>query len=113
MLLNINDTKFKVKILTSDKEIERGMMGRNFDKTFNGLLFMMNGPEHCFWMKNCITNLDIIFIKDDEITKIHHDCPPCLDNDCKNYCGIGDMVLEIQGGTCKRKGIEVGDVIEY
>lgn len=113
MLLTINDTKFKVKILTSDEEIERGMMGRDFDKSFNGMLFIMDGPEHCFWMKNCITDLDIIFIKDDIITKIHHNCPRCLGDNCKNYCGIGDMVLEVKEGTCKRKGIKVGDEIYY
>lgn len=113
MLLSINNSNFKVKIVVSEKEVQLGMMGRKFDKNFNGMLFIMDGDEHCFWMKNCITNLDIIFIKDDVITKIHHNCPPCLGEECGNYCGKGNMILEVEGGTCDRKNIRVGDKIEY
>ena len=73
----------------------------------------MSDGDHCFWMKNCIIHLDIIFISDNVITKIHHDCPPCETKDCENYCGDGDMILEIKGGSCKRYGIEEGDSIEF
>jgi hypothetical protein len=53
-------------------------------------------------------------IEDDVITKIHHNCPPCKTKDCGNYCGEGDMILELQGGTCKELGIKSGDkVIHY
>ena len=38
MLLNINNSKFKVKIVVSEKEVQLGMMGRKFDKNFNGML---------------------------------------------------------------------------
>ena len=113
MLLSINNNKFKVKVLVSEKETQKGMMGKKFDKDFNGMLFMMGGDEHCFWMNNCIINLDIIFIKDDIITKIHHNCPPCKDDECRNYCGEGDIVLEVKGGTCKQKGISEGDELVY
>jgi uncharacterized membrane protein (UPF0127 family) len=113
MLLSINDNTFEVKVLVSESEAQKGMMNKKFDKNFNGMLFLMGGEEHCFWMKNCIINLDIIFIKNDIITKIHHNCPPCIEDDCKNYCGEGDMVLEVDGGTCYKKNIKEGDKIEY
>jgi uncharacterized membrane protein (UPF0127 family) len=113
MLLTINNIKFKVKVLTSDEEIQRGMMGRVFDKTFNGMLFLMKDTEHCFWMNKCIINLDIIFVHDGTITKIHHNCHPCKDDECINYCGIGNMVLEVLGGTCNKKGIKIGDKLIY
>lgn len=113
MLLSINNTTFKVKIAISEKETQKGMMGKKFNQDFNGMLFMMDNDENCFWMNNCITNLDIIFIDDDKITKIYHDCPPCKDDECPNYCGIGNTILEVQGGTCRKKGIEVGDSVMY
>lgn len=113
MLLSINDTSFKVKILVSEKETQKGMMGKKFNEDFNGMLFMMGGEEHCFWMNNCIINLDIIFIYDDIITKIHHNCKPCIEDECINYCGVGNMVLEVAGGTCEEKGIKVGDKLFY
>ena len=109
MRLTINDNKFKIKVLTSPKEIKRGMMNRTFDETFNGMLFVMNSQEHCFWMKNCIIPLDIIFISDDKITKIHHNCQPSNDENLKSYCGYGDYIFEVEGGTCKNLGIRKGD----
>jgi uncharacterized membrane protein (UPF0127 family) len=111
MELIINKNKFKVKTVISSKDTSEGMMNKNFDDTFNGMLFIMSEGQHCFWMKNCITNLDIIFIEDDVITKIHHNCLPCKTKDCENYCGEGDMILELQGGTCKDLGIKIGDKI--
>ena len=113
MRLKIKNNTFKIKTVFSQKDTQKGMMGRDFDSTFNGMLFLMSRGQHCFWMKNCITNLDIIFIDGNEITEIHHNCPPCVSNDCNNYCGEGDMILEIKGGSCKKMGIKVGDIINF
>jgi len=113
MILNINNNKFKVKTLHTFKDKSEGMMNKNFDESFNGLLFTMTPGKHCFWMKSCIINLDIIFIKDNIITKIHHNCSPCTSEECENYCGIGDLILEIKGGLCKKLNINVGDKIRY
>lgn len=113
MELIINKNKFKIKTVISSKDTSRGMMNKQFDDTFNGMLFIMSEGEHCFWMKNCIISLDIIFIDNDTITEIHSNCPPCKTKDCENYCGEGDMILELQGGTCKTLGIKIGDKINH
>jgi uncharacterized membrane protein (UPF0127 family) len=113
MELIINKNKFKVKTVISSKDTSRGMMNKQFDDTFNGMLFIMSEGEHCFWMKNCIISLDIIFIDNDTITEIHSNCSPCKTKDCENYCGEGDMILELQGGTCKDLGIKIGDKINH
>lgn len=111
MRVTINNNKFKVKIQNTSREIERGMMHKTFDSSFNGMLFVLNSKEHSFWMKNCIIPLDIIFINGDKITKIHHNCPPCEDEDCKHYHGKGNYALELKGGTCKKLGIKTGDIV--
>jgi uncharacterized membrane protein (UPF0127 family) len=89
------------------------MMFKKFDKTFNGMLFVMKNQEHCFWMKNCIIPLDIIFIDNDVITKIHHNCQPMINESHKSYCGEGNFILEVKGGTCKGMGIKKGDVVTF
>ena len=111
MDVKINDNIFKVKTLIDEKSKYVGMMGKKFDDTFNGLLFLMGGRKQCFWMKNCIIPLDIIFIEDGKISHIHHNCPPCKTEDCENYCGEGDFILEIKGGTSKKYGFKIGDVV--
>jgi uncharacterized membrane protein (UPF0127 family) len=113
MVIKINDNKFKVKVMMTSSQTQQGMMNKKFDKTFNGMLFLMKDGVHCFWMKDCIIPLDIIFIKDGKIFNIHHNCDPCKSKDCGNYCGEGDMILEVKGGTCKRLNIKLDDTIQF
>lgn len=118
MKVVINNNFYNVKCLISQKDINEGMMGKKFDGLFDGLIFFMNEGSHNFWMKNCIVPLDIVFIKNGIITKIHHDCKPCdekLDRNCQKFSGKGDLVLEIPGGDCKKYDIVQGDkiLLEY
>ena len=109
----INDNIFKVKPLLTPKDIQRGMMFRKFDGDFDGMLFFMDEGPQSFWMKNCVIPLDIIIIRNNVIVNIHHDCPPCHGNECPSYGGNGNIVLELEGGTCDYLGIEAGDTVEY
>ena len=111
MNVKINQNIFKVKTLIDKRSQAIGMMGKTFDKSFEGLLFLMGGDKQCFWMKNCIVPLDIIFIHDNKITKIHHNCPPCKTKNCENYCGYGDLVLELPGGYCEKNNIKESDIL--
>jgi uncharacterized membrane protein (UPF0127 family) len=112
MIIDINTNKFKVKLALSKKDIQNGMMKKKFND-FDGMLFLMGSGEHSFWMKDCIIPLDIIFIDGNEITKIHSNCQPCHRENCPTYQGSGDMVLELEGGTCERLGIGEGDSIKF
>jgi uncharacterized membrane protein (UPF0127 family) len=114
--LIINNNLFNVKCPMTDKDVSNGMMGKKFDGNFNGMLFLMKSGDHSFWMVNCVTRLDIIYIDNNVITKIHKNCGPCLDSsglDCDRYTGRGDMVLEINGGDCDKYDIKEGMSIKY
>ena len=113
MKVKINDNIFNVKTLVDKKSQAIGMMHKRFDSTFDGLLFLMGGKKQCFWMKNCIIPLDIIIIKNNVIVNIHFDCPPCNEDPCLSYCGRGNIVLELEGGTCEDLNIQPGDSVEY
>jgi uncharacterized membrane protein (UPF0127 family) len=113
MKVKINDNIFNVKTLVDKKSQTIGMMYKRFDSTFDGLLFLMGGKKQCFWMKNCIIPLDIIIIKNNVIVNIHFDCPPCNEDPCLSYCGRGNIVLELEGGTCEDLNIQPGDSVEY
>jgi len=111
----INDNIIKVKVCSTFDSIKEGMMGKNFNHTFNGMLFMMPElTEQSFWMYNCIVPLDIIMIDNNKITQIHSNCPPCEDiNQCASYKGFGNMVLELPGNYCTENGIKKGDNVSF
>ena len=90
------------------------MMGKDFDSTFNGMLFLMGEGEHSFWMKGCKIPLDIIFITPDlKISEIHHNCEPCTTDNCESYVGYGKYILECEGGRCESEGIDIGDSVSF
>ena len=114
MKVKVNENIFNVKTLIDEHSQRVGMTGKEFNETFDGLLFLMGGNKQCFWMLDCITNLDIIIIKNNVIVNIHHNCPACDDEyDCISYCGNGNIVLELEGGSCEELNIEPGDTVEY
>lgn len=113
MKIRINNNVFKVKTLLDKRSQGIGMMGKDFDNTFNGLLFIMDSPQNSFWMKNCIVPLDIIYIDKNKISKIHHSCPPCETENCQSYAGDTNIILEIKGGSCRNLNIKNGDSVEY
>jgi len=110
---HINQLKMKTKVLQTPNDILKGMMGKKFTGEFNALLFVLHRKNSPFWMKNCIIPLDIIFINDGKITKIHHNCPPCATNECKRYPGDGNLVIEMRGGTCRELNIRRGAKVEF
>ena len=104
MNLFINNSMFKCKVCVTPNSIQDGMKNKTFNMNFNGMFFIMpTDDDQSFWMKGCVQSLDIIFISDESIIKIYSDCPPCREQDdskCPRYDGVGDMILEINGGDC-------------
>ncbi len=124
----MNNNIFRTKVVYTHEDIKEGMMNKTFDN-FDAMLFILNKKKEktSFWMKNCIIPLDIIFISDNKITQIYHDCPPCIIksiikstiktetnlNKCERYPGNGNIVIEILGGTCKKLNIKEDDYVLF
>lgn len=111
MKVKINNNLFNIKTVLTSKDTQNGMMNKKFDDSYDGMLFLMDNGPHSFWMKNCVIHLDIIYIDGENIIKIHHNCKPCFTDDCENYKGTGDMILELPGGSCKKYNIKEGDTV--
>ena len=106
----INNKSFPAEIMSTSEEKQQGMMGRN---SLDGcMVFKMGKGHHSFWMKNCLINLDIVFVLNNRITKIHHNCPPSGRSlNPPRYTGIGDYVIEFPGGTCS--DFKIGDNVYF
>ena len=115
MRVIINNKTFKVKLCATPNTISQGMMGQTFNEDFSGMLFMLpTTGEQSFWTYKCIIPLDIIMFNNGEITKIHYDCQPCVDqSNCESYKGFGSGVLEVLGGTCELLNIKEGDTLSF
>jgi len=112
MELSIGKNILPIEVMDTPRKKILGMMGRkNLD---GGMLFTFpNIKEQSFWMKNCLIPLDIIMMVDNQVTKIHRNCPPCKEQPCDSYRGNGNQVLELKGGESERLGIREGDILKF
>lgn len=108
MSVLIKNKLFPAEYLESPEDIKKGMMGR--EELDGCLVFKMKKGHHSFWMKNCLIPLDIVFVLNNRISRIHRNCQPC-DIDCEErYTGIGDHVLEFPGDTTN--DFKIGDRVK-
>jgi uncharacterized membrane protein (UPF0127 family) len=106
-MVHINNKTFPAEYLSTPEEIEKGMMGR---EELNGcMVFKMGKGHHSFWMKNCLIPLDIVFVTNNRISRIHPNCPPPNRNQMTlpRYTGMGDHVIEFPASTSN--GWKIGD----
>jgi uncharacterized membrane protein (UPF0127 family) len=109
MSVIINGLKFPAEYMSKPEEIEKGMMDRD---TLDGcMVFKLNKGHHSFWMKNCKIALDIVFVHNNRISKIHPNCPPAEPHSMNppRYTGIGDHVIEFPAGIASK--FKVGDQV--
>ncbi len=104
--------RFDVELAVRGDEQEKGLMFRNSMPEDHGMLFVFRMiQQRSFWMKNTLIPLDIIFLEPDgRIQHIHHSATPqdlsfiTSGQPCK-------AVLELNGGTADKLGIQVGDKV--
>jgi uncharacterized membrane protein (UPF0127 family) len=109
MSVSINGLMFPAEYMETPEDIERGMMGR--EQLDGCMVFKLNKGLHSFWMKNCKIPLDIVFINNNRISKIHPNCPPADPHSMNppKYIGIGDHVIEFPAGMASK--FKVGDKV--
>lgn len=84
----------------------RGMMGRTRTPWCCGMLFKgLTGGF--FWMKGCIVPLDIVFLKDGEVSRVY---TMEADGGKARYEYYSDEsdAIELPAGFCLKHGVEVG-----
>ena len=93
MSVHINSKTFPAEYLSSPEDIRQGMMGRN---SLEGcMVFKMGKGHHSFWMKNCKLPLDIVFVLNNRINRIHSNCevPDSHTMNPPKYTGLVTMLL--------------------
>jgi hypothetical protein len=111
--IKINNQVFKVDIVNSQKDIEKGLCGRkSLDENFGMLFEFPDTDFRTFWMKDMNFDLDILFIENNTIKEIK-----TLQKPTSAYIPFhrskekANSVLEINAGLCEKFRIKVGDKI--
>jgi|6_EtaG_2_1085325.scaffolds.fasta_scaffold43886_2 hypothetical protein len=101
-----------LEIMKTPTQRNKGMMGRK--SLEGGMLFLFRDiQELSFWMKNCLIPLDIVFMVNNKVTNIEKNATPCSTTQCPYYRGVGNMVLELNGGETNTLDIKKGDKLVF
>lgn len=105
---------FEVELAVTDDQQRKGLMFRRRMPANAGMLFLYdNGSRVTMWMSNTYIPLDMLFIAaDGRITRIVERTVP-LSTELIGSNGPVRAVLELNGGTASRLGIEVGDRVRH
>ena len=118
-------TFHKVETAISENARARGLMERSYLEEGAGMLFIFEEPGlHCFWMKNTLIPLDVIFLDADGtvVSVATMKTEPAKKSGESNaeyearlplYCsrGLCSAALEVNAGTAQAIGLKTGDII--
>ncbi|MGB2923856.1 MAG: DUF192 domain-containing protein [Limnothrix sp.] len=108
------DKSFALEVADTAAKQQLGLMYREELADDRGMLFEFDPARPVsFWMKNCLINLDMIFLRDGVVQSIARDVPPCTSDPCPSYGTPKeiDQVIEIRGGLAEEIGLTEGDEI--
>jgi uncharacterized protein len=114
-----NISNFELEIVNTPQSISQGLSGRD-EIGSGGMLFIFNqelAPK--FWMKDMKFDLDLIWIKDNQVVEITKNVPsPTLEtslNELPTYSPSQpvSMVLEVKSGLVDELQIKIGHMIHF
>jgi len=125
---SIKESVFKTEIARSEKEKEIGLSKRKSLDKDTGLLFVFDKKDkHAFWMKDMLFPIDIVYIEktsSDSITngvivdiienvQAPEKGTPPSSLEIYTPQKEADLVLEINAGISKEKGLAIGDPVTF
>lgn len=114
---------FTLEVAADDAAIERGLMGRESIDPKGGMLFVFKAPRiPSFWMKNCLVDIDVIFVDEVGVIVGLHEMkaePPrgpnetemAYENRLVRYPAQRRALfaIELQAGSIRRLGLKMND----
>ncbi len=117
MKIDINGTQISVMVADTEAAHKQGLSGRESIKDNQGMLFLFDQPyKYMFWMKDMKFPLDIVFIRDGRIVDMATDLPAPKEGESPATFTpkeMADRVLEVNAGTAKRFGWDLGTEVKF
>jgi uncharacterized membrane protein (UPF0127 family) len=102
------NTTVSAELVSSDHDVERGLMYRKQMAEDHGMLFRLDRREHVFWMHNTCIPLDMLFIDDDGLVVGIVENVPTLNDEHRTVGCPSSWVLETNAGWSRRHGVKAG-----
>ena len=101
---------FKVEVVKSTPDRRRGLMFRRSMARDQGMLFIFPAQaERSFWMKDTLIPLDMVFVDQDLTVVGTLENVPINNEQQRRISAPSKIVLELNAGVIKERGIQVGD----
>jgi uncharacterized protein len=111
--ISLNGESFKVEIVKNQEKTSRGLSGRNKICERCGMLFDFSKEgKYGFWMKGMKFDIDIIWIRGNEIVYISRNVPSNFVETIKPD-SLADKVLEVNSGTADKLDLDIGEEISF
>lgn len=122
-VVKIGNSTVVVETAFTEEERQKGLSGRTSLIKDRGMVFSFGQSGQSaispfFWMKGMLIPLDIIWINDYRVVKIHKNVPPepeKSDDKLTKYYPDGpiDNVVEVNAGFSDKYNIKVGDNVIF
>ena len=117
MVLLPSGRSLLVEVADTPSSRARGYMFRERIPEGEGMVFLMQSLDfHPFWMKNCLTALDIVWLDESwRIVHVERAVPPCKADPCPSYAPLSKSlyVLEVGAGEADGLGLTLGARITF
>ncbi len=117
--LKVGNARINIEVADTGEERSRGLSDRESLCSDCGLLFIFDEPGfYPFWMKRMNFDIDILWIRNNEVVDITYGAKAPSKNEFEAPKTIyqskfpADMVLEVNSGWTKEKGIKTGEKVE-
>lgn len=105
---------FRIWIADTPERLQQGLMWLRDLPADHGMVFVLPEPRpFTLWMKNTYVPLDMLFFgPDGRIVSIAHNARP-LSLEIIDSGGPVSGAVELRGGEARRRGIAVGDRVQF
>jgi uncharacterized protein len=116
--ITVGKEQLRVEVANNDDERARGLSGLDSLPQTQGMLFdFTNSPERKpdFWMKGMKFNIDIVWIKDNQVIEITKNVPAPVNTDYYPIYAAPreiDYVLEVNAGWKDLSGVGNGTLVQ-
>ena len=109
------EARFTVEVVSTQQDMARGLMFREYLPMFDGMLFVYDSPRSVsFWMRNTLIPLDMVFIgADGVVLHVHANARPLDETGIPGGSDDIQYVLEVNGGLARMLNIVPGVEIRH